>query len=109
MNVFKQNIYETGDFVLRRSMVAIHKNKLTIRWAKPYIVIHNHKVKDVTCKYLSTDVGYVSYLEGYNVFIDINKPTIKAAMPYDDWFLIKRSPSCESNTEARITMEFHVK
>jgi hypothetical protein len=71
-DVFKQNIYETGDFVLRRGLTPIRKNKLTIRWAKPYIGIHNHKVKDVTCKYLATDVGYVSYVERYNVFIDIN-------------------------------------
>ena len=54
--------------------------------------------------YLVTDMVYVSYVEKYNVFVDIHKPTIEAAMPYDDWFLIKRSPSCENNTEARITM-----
>ena len=87
---------------MRRGLTPIRKNKLTIRWAKPYIVIHNHKVKDVTCKYLATNVRYVSYVERYNVFIDISKPTIKAAMPYDDWFLVKWTLFCEGDTETRI-------
>ena len=80
-----------------------------VGWAKPYVEIHNHKVKDVTCKYLATHIGYVSYVERYNVFIGINKLTIEVAMLYDDWFLVKWTLSCESNTEARITMEFYVK
>ena len=102
MNVLKYIIYETGDFVLRRGLTSIRKNKLTIRWAKPYIGIHNHKVKDVTCKYLATDVGYVSYVERYNVFIDINKPTIEVAMLYDDLFLVKWKLFSEGNKETRI-------
>ena len=49
---------------------------------------------------------YVSYVEKYNVFVDIHKPTIEAAMPYDDWFLVKRKPSWESDTETHTAMDF---
>ena len=69
---------------------------------KTYIGIHNHKVRDVTCKYLATDVGYVSDVERCNVFIGINKLTIEVAMLYDDWFLVKWTLSCEGDTETRI-------
>ena len=106
MNVFKQTIYETGDFVLHRGLATSNKKKLAFRWAGPYIIIHNHKVRDVTCKYLATDVGYVSYVERYNVFIDINKPTIEVTMLYDDWPLVKWTPSCESDTETHTAMDF---
>ena len=32
---------------------------------------------------------FVSYVERYNVFIGINKPTIEVAMLYDDLFLVE--------------------
>ena len=104
VGVFKQTIYETGDFVLRRSPAPIHKKQLAFRQAGPNIVIHNHKVKDVTCRYLVTDVVYVSYVERYNVFIGISKPTIEVVMLYDDWFLVKWTLSCEVDTETRINV-----
>jgi hypothetical protein len=89
VDISKQNIYKEGDFVLRRDPAPLHKNKLAFRWAGPYMVMHDQKGNDVTCRNLVTDVVYVFYVGELKIFVGTKEQAMEAAMLDDDQFRVK--------------------
>jgi hypothetical protein len=108
VDISKQNIYKEGDFVLRRDPAPLHKNKLAFRWAGPYVVIHDQKGNDVTCRNLVTDVVYVFYVGELKIFVATKEQATEAAMLDDDQFRVKWILSDKGDPATRTTMEFYV-
>ena len=88
VGVSKQNIYKAGDFVLLRDPAPLHKNKLAFRWTGSYVVIHDQKGNDVTCRNLVTDVVYVFYVGELKIFVGTKEQATEAAMLDDDQFRV---------------------
>jgi hypothetical protein len=103
----RQNMYQSGDFVLFDPSAQMLKSKLTPHYLGPYVVINQVK-NDVTVRHLSSGVVSVLHVERLKRFYgDLVQAKNAANIDYDQ-YEVERILGYTGDPTSRASMEFEI-